>query len=557
MDPKAWKLIPLLALLLLQPVLPLAHAHGNDDGHGEATPSSNEGGFGPQAQQLTPLARYVEQAHPAIHGDMAVWQERRVGRSWDIVAYNLSTGGPAFPVTLDSNTQTNPAIRGPWIAWEDHNGQNKDIKVLNLETGEQIRVPDTGGPDIGPTIGERAVYWMRGDDRGLGQLYGYDLLAREMIRPAGNNTIVSPPTTYKSFLAWAEGDKVAAKVRVMDTSTGERWSVPDLWAVADGPELSGWGVSFVADVRGAQTGVYTTVYNWTQDTFTPQRTGKYPHRQLAACDTGMVWNQFEVDSKLPTVAIWDGFTEKIGDFGYNNANGACWGDHLIYEKTVPAEDEDLPDTTRIYHIDLRSTRAPVRAKALLDPGFENGIFEDRTIFTGRVIPGDPREEITGIWGTVDGGEFRRLSFEKVPGGYAWQMVVDPSRYFNGQHTLNLVTMDARGTRTDAGFRFFTTGVYQTDQSVFGQGLNVPREEPSPFPFNLIDHYHDFRAFYNTVFLALAIIIAIAWMVIRYLRSRPKGRPEFVRPDEGEADEPPPSELPPPPPPPKKVTFQRL
>lgn len=541
---RLWRILPVLLLLLAQPAAPAVLAHGgNGDGHQETSDGQGATPWKPNATRLTPERRYVQQVNADASGPMVVWQERELGRDWDIVAKNLSTDGPAFPVTVEAAAQTHPVIQGPWVAWTEQHEGNADIVVLNLRSGEQFQLPDSGEDDVGPAIGDKTIYWLSRNNKNTGSLRAFDLVERKLLYPIGNTTIVAPPDAHGPYLTWAEGNNLEAKIRVRNVQTEETWTVPDFWMLQDGPALGRWGVAFIADVQGGQPGTYAQLFNWTKGNIQAFRTGKYPHQNVNVCDSGVIWDQQapEVEN-APTVAIWDGYTDKIGDFGYENHNGDCSGDALIYEKVTPAEDEDLGNTRHLYVLDLASVRAPSKATIEIDPGLERGIYQGKSLFTGELTMGDPREPLRGLWARVDGGELQPVEAQPAgEGTYRWRVEIDTSRYFNGQHSLSIISIDERGTQTKEGFVFFTHGTYQTQEEVFDQPLRIPVDRPSPFPFNVVDHYKDYQPFYNTILLVLGLLALIGYFIYRWITNQPPAPPEYVPPEGLDAGEEPPGE----------------
>ncbi len=546
--PRAWVrpvIWTLFLLLLLQPVAPLALGHGgesspnhhddsgdeddaNGDGAGEtAGPAPN---VDPRAEPLTPKERYVEQRNPDVHGSLVVFEQMQIGRDWDIMAYNLSTEGPAFPLTLEENDEMQPTVRGPWAAWEEHDKGEIDIVVLNLRTGNVHRVPNLGGAERYPTILGDTVYFLLEEKPGKGQLRGYDLISKRVLDPIGNQTIISPPKAWGHQLVWAEGARIEAKLQLMDRRTGEIDALPQTWNLVEGPTVGPWGVAWVAEFGGAQMGTYTVAWNQTTG-LDYKRTSIYPHANVEVCDAGVVWDQpGSSTTSLQVINLFDNYVDTPITLGDRNFNAHCSGDHLIYEKLVPAEDEDLDRTRRIYRLDLARVRVPNEATVQLDEGLERAIARHTMTFTGYAEAGDPREPIAAIYGGVDGEDFRRLEIRERGNGYEWSMTVEPRRYFSGQHALSIVVEDVRGYRTSVGFTFFTNAPYSLDDAIYEQGLQVPREQAHPFPFNLFNHYDDYRPFYNTILLLVVVLIAIAVGVRRYLNNRPPAPPEYVAPE---------------------------
>ncbi|MFQ6088079.1 MAG: hypothetical protein ACE5K0_04180, partial [Candidatus Methanofastidiosia archaeon] len=70
------------------------------------------------------------QSNPAIYGDIVVWQDNR-NSDFDIFGYNLSTK-QIFQITSNENYQGNPAIYGNIVVWEDLRNENWDIYGYDL-----------------------------------------------------------------------------------------------------------------------------------------------------------------------------------------------------------------------------------------------------------------------------------------------------------------------------------------------------------------------------------------------------------------------------------------
>lgn len=521
-------------LLLLQPLVPLALGHGGEtsEGHHEEEPSagpasgSGSGGDGNGGAQPIPNTHPdVNQTNPAAHGSVVVWEEKPTGGNTDIMAYNLSNEAPAFPVSVGRGDELNPDIRGPWVAWEDHGGETVDIAVSNLRTGSFYRVPDHGKDDLSPSVAGSTVFYLEGK-----QLRGYDVVDQEWYRPAGNHTVATPPDTHGALVAWGERTQGSIKIHIWNRLDGDVQSIPDMWNIKEGPIIDRWGVAFIASFAGEQRGTYTTVYNETTGE-NYMRTSVYPHEQLAGCDQGFMWTQpGTASTDADYVGLWDGYVDERELIGSWNSNPACTEDHVFYEKRT-LEPDSRERHQQIFMLNMTINRVPVEANIKLDPGLEHGIFSGTVTFTGTATPEDPRAPLQRMAFWVDGQEPRNASVREVDGSLEFQVTVDASRYFSGVHTLRVSTLDARQIVTTEEFQFFTNEPYKPRESALVEDVAVPRTQPSPFPFNLVDHYGDYQPFYNTILLALLLIAGAVWGVRRYLEARPRGTPEYVPPDE--------------------------
>lgn len=537
----------LALFVLIQPGLPSAQAHGGahapEDEHpdevsqGEAPPGE---GFHANASAVIPYEPYIRQENPAIHGSMIVWEESEIGRPANIVAYNLSTDEGAFPLSTRAINERNPTVHGPWIAWEQHHeGDNAtvDIAVLDVRTGTTITIPDDGHDQTRPAIANNGtVYYAErhGEDE---HLRAFDLLTRTTWEPIGGTEIFGGPSTYGHTLAWAEVSTRHAKIVTLDTRNMTKETVPDRWNIREGPLVGPHGVAFVANNRGLQGGTYTVTYN-EEDGVQHRRTGVYPHKDLDHCANGVVWGQPGISvSELDHVSAWDPYTLKTTHLGVNNTNPACSGDHVVYEKRIAGGDEE--PVPRIYVIDFRELRLGTDAEIRLDPGLERSIITDTTTLTGTILPGDPREPVDTVVARIDRDSIRMPETEPLPdGGVRWSITVDPDRYPSGLRTLQVSVVDTMGTRTVDAFTFFTDTPYILDESRLDRTLDVPRTDPSPFPFSILDHYKAYQPFYNTVILVIILIVVVVIGVIRYRANKPPEPPRYVPPDDPyAADEP--------------------
>ncbi len=532
--------VALALVVLVQPAVPLAPlavAHGAEEGASGDTSSSDTGNedarLTPNARPITPGAEYVKQRNPEGHGTFVVWEQKGIGRDWDIMAHNFSTGGQSFPLSTRANDELNPTVRGPWVAWERHpsnpNG-SVDIVVFDVRTGQTIEIPDSGNDEINPAIGGGPIlYYFERDVNRQGHLRAFDLESQTVEHPIGNRTITAGPSAWQDKIAWAEGKRTESKIYVQNTDNGTRTSLPQLWVLEDGPVVGPHGVAWIASITGEQRGTYTVFHN---ETFTYMRSGVYPHRNLDQCFHGVLWDQpGSSTTDVDNVALWDAFVEKRLTFSPRNTAPTCTDEHLVFEKQVDGED-DLGMLPRVYFFDLSEARLPADAEIELAPGMEHGIYSETVTFQGTVKAGDPREPIEHVWGRIDDGPVRDVVFNRTPEGGTWRMAVDARDYLSGKHTLQIITEDAREMRSRQSFVFYTDVPYNLDRSRLDTNVNVPRTDPSPFPFNIIDHYQAYQPFYNTAFLVLGLLAGAVYLWYRHKYDQPPAKPEYVPPDTG-------------------------
>jgi TolB protein len=104
---------------------------------------------------------------PAISGNVVVWQgwpgQGQPNATIQIFGVDLSTGAP-IPVTHGSGNQITPDVSGTIVVWEDDRGKNPEVWHLDLATGTEGPVVDTGGtapPEVAPQVSERTVVWQQ------------------------------------------------------------------------------------------------------------------------------------------------------------------------------------------------------------------------------------------------------------------------------------------------------------------------------------------------------------------------------------------------------------
>lgn len=523
-------------LVLIQPVLPVASAHGGSTspGHHESsqTSAADARRLDPQAERLTPQNHYVHQRAPEGHGSVVVWEQKAFGRDWDIMAHNFSSGSGAFPVTSRHLDERNPDVRGPWIAWEEHHEHENasiDIVLFDIRTGHAIRVPDSGHDERFPAIAGDELFYVVETETGRRTIRAFDLTTQEVRAPVGNQTVVGKVGGYGPWMVWATGQPSSAKLHMLDTRSGNVTDIPKLWNLEDGPTIGHAGVAFIAQVGGAQAGTYAWLYNRSTG-LTDLRTGVSPHDNVGTCQLGVLFDQPGTPtSDSNAITVWDTWIEKAISLGSDNFDPTCTSEHVVYVKRVQHPDEDIDQARWLYRFASEEIHLRRDARIDLDPDQRRAIYRNEARFSGTVVPGDPREPIQNVFVTVDNRPGREIPFERTEDGVRWNVTINVSSLSNGAHRLRVGVTDDLGVDTSRGFIFYVDRPFS--MSGPSGDLDVPRTASSPFPFNILDHYQDYQPFYNTIFLAIVLIAAIAWGVLRYLRSRPPGTPEYVPPDE--------------------------
>lgn len=521
--------------LLVQMAVPPALAHSQNHGGGD------EESEGPQTRgtgfPLTPDREFAEQLNPDMDGPRVVWQERLPGddENWDIMMANISRENiTAIPLTNTDHDEKAPIVDGDRVAWTvqpSDDPTNANLAVLDLETGRIHHVPDTGRDERHPTFGGdgRLYYTVIEGERRV--VKAFDPGTGKVDEPLDGRGIVGEPAAYERWLAWAEGSQRNAKFHIKDLRTGNVTKVEGLYNLKDGPELGPAGLAWIAKYGGQfSRGTYATLYNLTTgiDKF---RSSVYPHRGLDHCETGVVWHQpGTATTDESAVALWDRFVDGTITFGVETFSGTCGDDHLVYEQNVRGDADSDKGTRQLYASDLREVRLFRDAQIRMDPEDKRSIVRSVETFEGTASSQDPREPITSVLGSVDGSPLEELNTTRTEDGVAWEAVIEPRILEPGRHQLTIVAEDALGRSTQETYTFYTETPYNLDPAS-GQEPQVPLEEDSPFPFNVVNHYQDYRPFYNTVILALLLIAGLIWYGYRRYTKEPTGTPEYVPPEE--------------------------
>ena len=74
------------------------------------------------------------------------WQDYR-NNNWDIFGYNLTTQ-KEFQITDNSYDQTNPAINGNVVVWQDNRNANSEIYAVVLDGPEVARCESRISSDV-------------------------------------------------------------------------------------------------------------------------------------------------------------------------------------------------------------------------------------------------------------------------------------------------------------------------------------------------------------------------------------------------------------------------
>lgn len=520
--------------LLLQPVVSPALAHSDEQHGGDTNETEEDSGIG---FLLTPEREFAKQLNPSMDGPRIVWQERLPGddETWDIMMANVSADNiTAIPLTNTDHDEKRPVVEGDRVAWTvipSDDPDNENLAVLDLSTGRIQHVPDTGQSEKHPTFdGDGNLYYTAEGEGGRMVFHGFDPDTGEVFFPIGKRAIVGEPTADEHWLAWAEGSPTNAKLHIKNLKTGNETKVKGLYKLEDGPELGPAGLAWIADYGGEFTrGKYTTLYNFTTG-IKKFRTNVYPHRNLDHCETGPLWDQPGTSTtERSAIALRDRFVHGTILFGEGSFSGTCGADHVVYEQTVKGGD-GREGVRQLYVVDLRDYRLPRDARITIDDSDRRRILRAPETLNGIAKARDTREPVTKVAASIDGGPAVGLNTTRTDEGLVWEAPIEPRELEPGRHELEIIAIDTLNRTTARTFTFYTETPYEVQLGP-AEEPDVPREQPAPFPLNVLNHYQDYQPFYNTVFLVIAILVGLAWFAYRRYQQQPTGTPEYVPPDD--------------------------
>jgi len=123
----------------------------------------------PESPSVYDVADYEDQTNPAVYGERIVWQDYYYG-NWDIFGIDIENPGAIFAVADFNEQQVNPVIYGSIVVWQDDFYGDWDIfatdisDLNNLEdTGKEFQITDNPANQTNPAISGNVVVWQ--DDR--------------------------------------------------------------------------------------------------------------------------------------------------------------------------------------------------------------------------------------------------------------------------------------------------------------------------------------------------------------------------------------------------------
>ena len=163
----------------------------------------------PSVKEFPICTHTSSQTHPAISGNIVVWEDQRNSSKsqHDIYGYNISTS-TEFPICTDKAEQFLPAISGDTVVWEDRCTPLGDIYGYNLTSGGKFQISHHYTAGItpaaeSPAISGDIIVWK--DNRaGLGDIYCLYLSYNEEFSICNLPSIQSSPSIAGNIVVWVD-----------------------------------------------------------------------------------------------------------------------------------------------------------------------------------------------------------------------------------------------------------------------------------------------------------------------------------------------------------------
>ena len=161
------------------------------------------------------------QYHPAIYGNVVVWQDDRNGNP-DIYGYDLSTT-TEFPICTQGSSQIVPEIYGNIVVLMDYRNGKPDIYGYDLSTTTEFPICTQGSWQENSAIYGNIVVWT--DWRNGRNIYGYDLSTSTEFPICTQESTQNYPAIYGDIVVWRDYRHGNADIYGYDLSTSTEFPI--------------------------------------------------------------------------------------------------------------------------------------------------------------------------------------------------------------------------------------------------------------------------------------------------------------------------------------------
>lgn len=142
------------------------------------------------------------QTDPAISGNIVVWEDYRGPHSSNVYGYDTAAG-LEFLVCGDIGSQFLAEVDGNFIVWEDRRN-SQDIYCFEYPDGPGFPIIHDADVQMHPGISGNTVVWM--DDRNANwDLYGYNLCEKTEFPICIESGDQKYPSISENFIVWTDG----------------------------------------------------------------------------------------------------------------------------------------------------------------------------------------------------------------------------------------------------------------------------------------------------------------------------------------------------------------
>jgi uncharacterized repeat protein (TIGR02543 family) len=241
-----------------------------------------------------------EQTNPAVSGAIVVWDDNREGR-WDIYGFDITTG-LEFPICVDPNYQGGmryPAIDGGIVVWRTQGSGSPGgdgIYGYDLATRQNLTICTGTGTRGGPVISGNTVVWW--DNRNIAtgtDIYGYDLVSHTEFPVCTAPGIQDRVKIFGNTVVWVDqrhnlsGDNSFKEIYGYNLTTHQEYCISNS-GLADNCTVSGNLVIWQEPIEPSPRLVDTLGYDIdNQQTFAIRRRSTY---RPAFWGKNLIWEEF-------------------------------------------------------------------------------------------------------------------------------------------------------------------------------------------------------------------------------------------------------------------------
>lgn len=151
---------------------------------------------------------------PDISGTLVTYEGPGSTGYPDVWVYDLASG-VRRNLTEGPGNQTNPAVDGRRVVWEDYRHGNAEIYLFDLDTGVERRITTNASSQKNPRISGDLIVWEDARD-GNAELYGFDLASGTELRLTNHRAYQIWPSVDGGRVVWVDGRSGNGDIYMLD-----------------------------------------------------------------------------------------------------------------------------------------------------------------------------------------------------------------------------------------------------------------------------------------------------------------------------------------------------